>query len=153
MKMRQKIPVVLIYFLFGTVPLSSLAGQSNAVQITLTKGTEDNQPGNTPQSKFFCNDTIYAVLNGNWPANTEHKFETYWTNPQGKQQEHSRLSFTAYGSTRVWMWLRLHRGGDNALSRMFGLADDSMQEFVGKWKVDFYIDGKKVSRQNFSVAC
>lgn len=124
------------------------------VQIFLTKGTDDNQPGVNPQSKFLCTDTIYAILDGNWPRNTDHKFEAYWINPQGEQQEHSHHKFKAsYGKTRVWIWFRLHRGSDNAMSRLFGLSEDSMQEFVGKWKVDFYLDGKKVSRSHFYIAC
>ncbi len=151
--MEKKLLTIFIAYLLGIASLPSLAGQTNTAKITLTKGTEDNQPSKAPKSEYLCTDTIYATLRGTWPTNSEHKFEAYWTNPQGKQQEHSKQSFTAYGSTRVWMWLRLHRGGDNAMSRMFGLAEDSMQEFVGTWKVDFYIDGKKVNRQTFSVVC
>ena len=132
-----------------------LAKESEAthVQVFLSKGTNDNQPGINPQSTFLCTDTIYAILDGNWPRNTDHKFEAYWINPQGEQQEHSRHKFKAYGDTRAWIWFRLHRGGDNAMSRFFGISDDSMQEFVGNWKVDFYLDGKKVFRSQFNVAC
>ena len=127
--------------------------EATEVQVFLTKGTNENQPGTNPQSKFLCTDTIYAILDGNWPRDTDHKFEAYWTNPQGDQQEYSRHKFKAYGDTRVWIWFRLHRGDDNAMSRIFGLSEDSMQEFIGNWKVDFYVDGKKVSRFNFSVVC
>jgi len=147
--MKQKLLTIIAACLIGVTPLAQ-AGQP---EIQLTKGTENDQPGNTTQSKFLCTDTVFAVLNGNWPSNTEHKFEAYWTDPQGKQQKHSRQKFTSYGSTRVWIWLRLHRGDDNAMTRLFGLSEDSMQEFVGEWKVDFYLDGKKVSRSHFTVVC
>jgi len=122
-------------------------------RIYLTRGNSDDQPGTEEQASFHCSDTIMAVLTGDWPAGTGHTFDVYWTNPRGRQQEHSRQKFTSYGTTRVWVWLRLHPGERSLLDKILMEEDTSMQEFVGQWKVDFYLDGRKLARQRFSVAC
>jgi hypothetical protein len=153
MKINNWKRILLIVSAICVAPMSYADADGTKSQIYLSKDTDENRPGTTPQSEFLCTDTIYATLNGNWKKGTEHKLEAYWNDPQGKQRKHSTQKFTAYGASRVWIWFRLHRGDDNALSRMFGLSEDSMQEFVGKWKVDFYLDGKKVSRSHFTVSC
>ena len=94
-----------------------------------------------------------AVLEGSWPENSRHKFDAYWTNPRGDQQEHAQHQFTSYGSTRVWLWLRLHQGDRSMLDKMLMEENTSLQKFAGKWKVDFYLDGKKIGRQHFTVEC
>jgi hypothetical protein len=128
-------------------------GQAADERIYLTRGGENNQPGTTSQTEFHCSDTIMAVLAGDWPVNSEHVFEAYWVNSRGREQEHSRQKFTAYGSTRVWVWLRLHAGERSMLDKMLMEENTSLQEFAGEWEVTFYLDGKKTGRQYFNVAC
>ena len=147
-----KKPAVLIAFLLAAC-LTIFPGQAADTRIYLTRGDKDNQPGVQAQSDFLCTDTIIAVLEGNWPVNTQHNLDAYWVNPQGEQQEHTNQKFTSYGATSVWVWLRLHPGERNLLDKMLMEQSTSLQEFVGRWEVVFYLDGNKFSRQNFTVAC
>jgi hypothetical protein len=140
----------------STTQASALKDKNSSIarpSIFLTKESNNNLPQDKPYTDFNCTDTIYAVMNGDWRKGTDHTFEAFWSDPKGTQQEHSRITFKSVGATQVTVWLRLHRGDENVLARFFGLAEDSMQSFIGRWKVDFYLDGKKLSRLHFNVSC
>ena len=149
---KQQLLVLLALLAFMSI-LGLRTGLAAEPEIYLTKGDKNDQPGTVPQQEFHCSDTIMAVIEGKWPTNSEHTLDVYWINPQGEQQEHSRQAFTSYGSTRVWVWLRLHAGERNLLDKLLMEEDTSLQEFVGQWKVDFYLDGKKLARRRFKVSC
>ena len=123
-------------------------------EIFLSKEGAKNQPMQEASSTFHCRDKIYGVVTGKWPAESEHLLEAYWTDPQGKQREHTRYKFIARkGETRSWAWLRLHRGEPDILERLLMQEDDSLREFNGQWKVTFYIDSKKAGKLTFQVTC
>ena len=139
------IPVFLAFF---------LASHQSFAEIYLSKEQGKNLPMKQSSSTFHCRDKIYGVVVGKWPAKSEHLLEAYWTDPQGKQREHTRYTFTARnGETRTWAWLRLHRGEPDILERLLMQEDDSLREFNGQWKVTFYIDGKKIGKLTFQVTC
>ena len=144
------------YSLFTTLTFLSLFLDSSQAfaEIYLSKEGAKNQPMQQASSTFHCRDKIYGVVTGRWPAKSEHLLEAYWTDPQGKQREHTRYKFIARnGETRTWAWLRLHRGETDILERLLMQEDDSLREFIGQWKVTFYIDGKKAGKLTFQVTC
>ena len=123
-------------------------------EIYLSKEQEKGLPMTQSSTTFHCRDKIYGVVIGKWPAKSEHLLEAYWIDPQGKQREHTRFKFIAHkGETRTWAWLRLHRGEPDILERLLMQEDDSLREFIGQWKVTFYIDGKKAGKLTFQVSC
>ena len=123
-----------------------------AVYLTRDKG--DGSPDNRAFSQFHCSDTIYAVIQGTWPAGSSHLIEAYWTDPQGKQREMTRLRFEAVdGITRAWVWLRLHPGDRDLFDRLMMEEDTSMQVFVGEWKLVFNLDSKTQRKARFQVSC
>jgi len=120
----------------------------------LSKEERNGMPMTRAVSSFLCSDKIYGVVTGKWPANSEHLLEAYWTDPQGKQREHTRYKFVAReGETRTWVWLLLHRAEADILDRLMMQEDDSLREFNGQWNVVFYIDGEKLRRLTFQVTC
>jgi len=131
-----------------------LASSQAFADIYLSKEHSKDLPMMQASSEFHCRDKIYGVVVGKWPVNSEHLLEAYWTDPQGKQREHTRFKFIARkGETRTWAWLRLHRGEPDILERLLMQEDDSLREFNGQWKVTFFIDGKKAGKLTFQVSC
>jgi len=105
-------------------------------------------------NKFSCAEKIYGVVVGQWPAGSKHLMEAYWTDPQGKQREHTRYNFTARkGKTHTWAWLLLHAAKSNMLDRLLMQENDSLREFNGQWQVDFYVDGKSLGKLTFQLIC
>ncbi len=103
---------------------------------------------------FNCSEKILGVVTGQWPAGSKHRMEAYWTDPVGKQREHTRYNFIAHqGTTHTWAWLLLHRADPDILDRLLMQEDNSLQEFIGKWKVALYIDGKVAGKLTFQVNC
>lgn len=98
---------------------------------------------------FDCREKVYVYVSGFSPGN--HLIEGFWYNPAGKQQEYTRYEFSFRGQP-VWLWLKLHpsTGG-----RLFGGIDPGagMGEFIGKWKVTIYLDGKFLKTLFFYVTC
>jgi len=138
----------LIALLALLLPLAANAG------VYLTRDRGDDLPDTRAFSSFQCNDTIYAVLQGIWPAGSSHLIEARWIDPGGRQRERTRLRFDAVdGVTRAWVWLRLHRGSRNLLDKLLMEEDTSLQEFVGEWTIIFDVDGKTQRKTRFQVSC
>jgi hypothetical protein len=137
---------VFLSFIVATIP--ALA------DIYLSKEQVKGVPMKQPSTTFHCGDKIYGVITGKWPAGSEHLLEAYWTDPQGKQREHTRYRFIARkGETRTWAWLRLHPAEPDILERLLMQEDDSLREFNGQWKVVFYVDRKNIGTLRFQVTC
>lgn len=134
--------------------LLSLSSITATADIYLSKEQTKNVPMKQAFSSFNCNDTIYAVIEDQWPEKSEHLLEAYWYDPQGKQREHTRYKFIASrGETRSWIWLRLHQATPDLLDRLLMQENDSLREFNGRWKVVFYLDGKKQQQLTFQLSC
>jgi hypothetical protein len=133
---------------------SLLLSMQASADIYLSKELKKDLPMQQASNQFHCRDKIYGVVTGKWPANSEHLLEAYWTDPQGKQREHTRYKFIARNAeTRTWAWLRLHPAEPDILERLLMQEDDSLREFNGRWKVVFFIDGKKTGKLTFQVTC
>lgn len=147
--------VCLFIGLLSVVPATATepAAMTPPISIFLTSEAAEGQPGNEPKDEFLCGETVYAVIEGYWPRDSHHQLEAIWRDPQGKKREVTRYEFTGHGATRLWVWLQLHRGGESAIARYFGMADDSLEAFHGRWEVEFRIDGEVVKQLAFRMVC
>lgn len=106
-----------------------------------------------PLQEFDCNEKIYVVGTFDKLGEGEHTAEVLWINPRGERQDYAvhRFSGGRY-KQNVWFWLELRAGTGGVL---FGKINPSagMEEFIGKWKVKFYIDRKLIDTKAFFVAC
>ncbi|MCK5361052.1 MAG: hypothetical protein KAJ95_10525 [Gammaproteobacteria bacterium] len=144
------------YKLFSmlTALLFILSSNQALAEVYLSKEQAKDLPMNQAFSEFHCRDKIYGIVVERWPENSEHLLEAYWTDPHGKQREHTRYKFIARkGETRTWAWLRLHPAEPDILERLLMQEDDSLRQFDGQWKVVFYIDAKKIAKLTFQVTC
>ncbi|HEC26164.1 MAG TPA: hypothetical protein ENI67_01990 [Gammaproteobacteria bacterium] len=132
----------------------SLFSCSTFAEIYLSTELKKGLPVPQKTNEFSCTDKIYGVVVDQWPAGSNHLMEAYWTDPQGKQREHTRYNFTARkGKTHTWAWLLLHRAETDILDRLLMQENDSLREFNGQWQVDFYIDGKSMGKLTFQLIC
>ncbi len=123
-------------------------------EIYLSTELKNGLPVPQATNKFSCTQKIYGVVTGQWPAGSSHLMEAYWTDPQGKQREHTRYKFTARaGKTQTWAWLLLHPAQADILDRLLMQGDDSMREFNGQWTADFYVDEKSKGKLTFQIIC
>lgn len=143
-----KIPAICFILIY------SWSGIDAEADIYLSKGNEKDLPAYIPTTSFNCRDKIYGIVTGDWKTGSEHLLEAYWTDPRGKQREHTRFKFIASaGKTRIWVWLRLHPAEPDILERLLMQEDDSLLEFKGEWKVAFFVDRQAVGKLTFQVAC
>ncbi|MFW2437876.1 MAG: hypothetical protein ACN4GR_00730 [Arenicellales bacterium] len=132
----------------------SLFSGSTFAEIYLSTALKNGLPVPHAENKFSCKDKIYGVVVDQWPSGSNHLMEAYWTDPQGKQREHTRYNFTARkGKTHAWAWLRLHAAEPEMLDRLLMQENDSLREFNGQWQVDFYVDGKAIGKLTFQITC
>lgn len=131
-------------------------GQAQAdpsFSIILTAKTRDGVPADESSSEFGCSDRIYAVIQANGLAKSQHLLEAIWRDPHGKDREHTRYPFVVrYDQERIWVWLKLHRSPEAALVQFMN-PSAGMDEFVGEWQVKVLIDGQLIEHKKFTVIC
>ncbi len=122
----------------------------------LTGEGSPNRPRGSAQNDFECSDTIYIVVEVTDPVRqktSEHLLIVDWFNPGPKLQEKTRIEFKSYGKgTRVWAWLRLSGSTGTSMGQMFD-PSFGMSQFIGKWRAEVRIDGKKLDTHHFDVLC
>ncbi|MDH3693634.1 MAG: hypothetical protein OER96_03575 [Gammaproteobacteria bacterium] len=102
---------------------------------------------------FECSETIYGVADLSGLSKTEHIIKIIWSDPKGKTRERNEISFTANrAEERLWAWLKLHRPLGGSVASVIDPAI-GMRDFIGEWKVEFHLDGKKLDTGKFSVIC
>lgn len=134
--------------------ISLLLSCSALAEVYLSTVLKNGLPVPHLTNTFNCTDKIFGVIVDQWPADSDHLMEAYWTDPRGKQREHTRYKFTARkGKTHTWAWLLLHPAKSDMLDRLLMQNNDSLQEFNGEWRVDFYVDGKSMGKLTFHLIC
>lgn len=131
------------------------------VQVEVIK-LEKNSPGRVFITKkpheaamtetFDCKDTVYVLLSG-ITQRGQHKFEVYWTAPDGKRQEYSKSLFTVDSkSADAYVWLEIQPGtGGKLLSAIDPTA--GLEGSIGRWNVKVYMDEKLLADRFFFIAC
>ena len=130
----------------------SLAQQSPGYNIYLTNELVDNRPAAEPMTRFDCSDRIHLVLTAVGLSLESHELKVRWLDPQGNQKELTRYKFTGIAITQVWAWLQLH-GPTSAIVRQMFDPSYGMEQFIGEWVAEVYIDGKQVASPAFRVLC
>ncbi len=125
-------------------------------RVYLTAEAENNRPGPTHQGEFECSDKIYGVVVVTAPDRqkaTEHLLIVNWLNPGNRLEQKTRYTFKSYGKgTQVWAWLKLSGSTGSSIGQIFDPAY-GMDEFIGKWRAEFVIDGKRIKTLPFEVLC
>lgn len=121
--------------------------------VSFSTRTSGDIPLHTGETEFTCSDTIYALIDADGLADGIHEVEIHWLNPVGDRQELTRFSAAASGdSTLLWGWLRLHAPENSAIARAFD-PSHGMRNFIGRWSVKVYVDGRHVATGHFEVLC
>jgi len=107
--------------------------------------------GRQRSDKFDCHENIY--IHGVFSGLKAVKHEAYavWFRPDGREQD--RASYAVEGANaRFWFWLRLSPSFGGKLLKPID-PSYGMDEFIGLWKVDLYLDEKVIATKVFFVAC
>lgn len=138
--------IALIAFAFLTL---AWAGQNN--RIYLTAETSNSVPEDRPSTNFNYQQKIYVVFEGFGIQKGQHTLEAFWNNPKGKQQEYTKYDFKASREKEVvWLWIELHPASGAKILRSID-PSFGMEDFIGKWIVTLYLDGKFLIEKVFYV--
>ncbi|MBI1910508.1 MAG: hypothetical protein HYS21_00735 [Deltaproteobacteria bacterium] len=100
---------------------------------------------------FDCRNKIFIHADFSGLKNKAHAASVVWINPQGRKQDDADYKFSGKAH-HVWFLLELHPalGG-----KLFKSIDPSigMEEFIGAWSANFYLDNRLVESRLFYVAC
>jgi len=131
---------------------SENAGDTPPWRVYVTKEQAEGWPQATATDSFDCSESVYAVLESETLAAGSHRFQVLWIDPDGKERERVDYEFTAAPSTRIWGWLRLHRGAGGTLMSVFDSAA-GMEDMIGTWTARFHLDGEFLLASEFDVLC
>jgi len=120
--------------------------------IFLTNKTENNRPLDEPMNQFDCSDRIHVVILAAGLTRDQHELKVRWLDPVGNQKEVTRYKFDGLPITKIWAWLQLDGGTAAIVGQMFD-PSFGMEEFIGEWRSEIFIDDKKVSEKKFQVLC
>ena len=138
-------------FFAGSV---ALAAESNPpYRFYFAQATENDIPSSDALSDFECSQRIFAVAEFFAIERGPHSLVTQWFDPLGKKREQAEsVFFFKDEPSRVWAWLKLHRPTGGALISLIDGAY-GMEDFIGNWKVKFFLDKKPLQTLTFSVLC
>ena len=131
-----------------------LAEPNPSATLEFNLADKHGAPNKQALSKFDCLDKIYAVTDVKNMPKGKHAIEYRWMNPHGETQETTRYNFHVKEAavTNLWSWLKLSRGKGAGL---FQWLDPStgLEEFIGEWTVELFVNGKELQRASFEVNC
>lgn len=153
---NKKVITLLMTFLLCSSLFNTVqAKKTEQIQALLYFALEGKslQPESTSKTHFECSDKIYAVLEIEKLPKGKHQFSLRWNDPSGEELERVDYPFTAtQQKTRLWAWLNLIRSRGAGMIQWINPAA-GLEEFIGPWTADIYIDGKKIASESFSVDC
>lgn len=116
-------------------------------------GDKHNFPTMDAKESFDCGDQIYAVIVlDNWEKD-RHELEFVWNDPELNARERTQYPFFVRNQqTKLWSWLRLSRATGAGMLQWLNPAA-GYEEFIGEWRVDIFVDGKKILDKHFEVTC
>ena len=126
--------------------------QTPEYQIYFTNEVINNQPSSVASTEFDCSDRIHVVVTATGLSNDSHQLKVRWLDPANEQKELTRFAFNGLPRTQIWAWLQLHGPTGAIIGQMFD-PSFGMEEFIGEWYAEVYIDGKVVAKQPFKVLC
>lgn len=137
----------------GTIIASfAMAQNKPGYDIFLTNKADNNQPLNQPGNQFDCSDRIYVVVFAAGLSTDSHELKVRWLDPTGELRELTRYQFKGKPATKTWAWLQLDGGSAAIVGQMFD-PSFGMEEFIGEWKAEIFINNERVSEKPFRVLC
>jgi len=122
-------------------------------KIYFTADARGSVPGTDAAKKFTCNDQVFTVLEASHYPKDDYDVVVTWTDPAGRERERTNYQFVPRAkTTRVWSWLRLHRGAGAAVMSVFD-SSAGLAGFVGEWTVQVAVNGKLLEKNTFEVLC
>lgn len=111
-------------------------------------------PLDEKQESFDCLDKIYSVTELTKFSKGKHNVEFKWIEPSGSTRERTVYDFWIRDkpSTKLWAWIEFSRARGAGMIQWLNPAA-GLEEFIGNWKLELLIDGKKVNSGNFDVSC
>ena len=83
----------------------------------------------------------------------EHELKVRWLDPTGEQRELTRFPFQGSPiANHIWAWLQLHGPTGAIIGQMFD-PSFGMEEFIGDWSAEVFINNKQVASREFQVLC
>ncbi len=150
---------VIIALTFGQMSLAQAISNDHRTNRTtgslrFTIPDQHGFPENESQKHFDCLDKIYAVTELANLDKGKHEIEFQWTGPNGASREHTKYDFyiTNKPSTQLWAWLELSRAKGAAMIQWINPAA-GLEEFIGVWEVELFVDGKSLKKGEFEVSC
>lgn len=137
----------------GPEPQEAQTGSEFRALLYFALEGESAQPETKQRTHFECSDKIFVVLElENTPLGKQN-LSFRWNDPKDEEKERVDYPFTVTEkTTRLWAWLNLIRSRGAGMITWINPAA-GLEEFIGPWTVDAYVDDKKVATSSFSVDC
>ena len=130
----------------------ALAEDSPQFNVYLTRQVVDNEPAMESDTIFDCSDRIYLVLEALRLPQQKSELLVKWFNPTGDQQERTDFQFMTQPFTRVWAWLQLNGPAGAVIGQVFD-PSFGMEDFIGDWEVQVFLDKEAIDTLAFQVVC
>ena len=144
--------IILAFLLLGFNPIEASAAASKHLLYTSIE-SNNAQPSSDQKQYFDCSDKIYAVLELTNFTKGRHALSLRWFDPAQEEREKVDYPFTVtQKETRLWGWLNLIRPKGAGMIQWINPAA-GLEEFIGPWTIEAYINNKKIASNTFSVDC
>lgn len=141
-------------FLLLIAPLAHSESRTVDVRTAILEGEFSYEAAYESSNSFDCQDKIMALVDlsgfkrGVLSANME------WIAPDGDVQERveMKVGVNSQGRGEFYSFIQFHKGKGAGI---FAFIDPSMslEEFIGPWTVNIYVNGNKLASHDFEVAC
>ena len=134
---------------------SNSSEQDNGIsaKVYFTLGDQHEFPLTEERKYFACSDKIFTVIELTNLPKTKYDLAIVWKDPSGEERERTEYPFTVtLKDTRLWSWLSLSASKGAAMIQWINPAA-GLEEFVGPWNVEIFINRKKISTKSFEVVC
>ena len=146
---RKKLALLLSLLILG---IGAFAEDSPQIKAYVTRQVIDNEPAMEPDTVFDCTDRIYVVLEALRLTEKKTDLMVRWFNPTGDQQERTDFQFMAQPFTRVWAWLQLNGPPGAVIGQVFD-PSFGMEDFIGDWEAQVFLDNEIIDKISFQVVC
>ena len=131
---------------------TGFAHDSPQFKTYVTRQVIDNEPSMEADTIFDCSDRIYVVLEALQLPIKKSDLMVRWFNPTGDQQERTDFQFMAQPFTRVWAWLQLNGPPGAVIGQVFD-PSFGMEDFIGDWEAQVFLDKEIIDKISFQVVC
>ncbi len=144
----------LLFSVFGSHAGRDEQRKNVEAELKFALSDEHGFPNNFIDHEFDCSDKIYAVTELSELQQGKRQIEFRWIDPSGKTRERTQYDFfpDEESNAKLWAWLELSPAKGAILVRWLNPAA-GLEEFIGEWSLELYVDKKRVQTDEFQVAC